>query len=186
MLTLIIYLLLKKCNYIIILVCNSEGRRLIVFNIGDSIAYPMHGAGVITEIEEKEVLGECCSYYHVSLPYSKMHVMVPVENSDKVGVRAIICEDDIDEVLNVLGGESDKMSNNWNRRFRENTERLRTGDIYEVAGVVRNLVRSDRVKKLSTGEKKLLGNAKQILESELVLAGGLTLDEADKLVEANI
>ena len=112
--------------------------------------------------------------------------MVPVENSDKVGVRAIICEDDIDEVLNVLGGESDKMSNNWNRRFRENTERLRTGDIYEVAGVVRNLVRSDRVKKLSTGEKKLLGNAKQILESELVLAGGLTLDEADKLVEANI
>lgn len=157
-----------------------------MFNVGDSIAYPMHGAGVITEIEEKEVLGECCSYYHVSLPYSKMHVMVPVENSDKVGVRAIICKDDIDEVLNVLGGESDKMSNNWNRRFRENTERLRTGDIYEVAGVVRNLVRSDRVKKLSTGEKKLLGNAKQILESELVLAGGLTLDEADKLVEANI
>lgn len=157
-----------------------------MFNIGDSIAYPMHGAGVITEIEEKEVLGECCSYYHVSLPYSKMHVMVPVENSDKVGVRAIICKDDIDEVLNVLGGESDKMSNNWNRRFRENTERLRTGDIYEVAGVVRNLVRSDRVKKLSTGEKKLLGNAKQILESELVLAGGLTLDEVDKLVEANI
>ena len=157
-----------------------------MFNIGDSITYPMHGAGVITEIEEKEVLGECCSYYHVSLPYSKMHVMVPVENSDKVGVRAIICKDDIDEVLNVLGGESDKMSNNWNRRFRENTERLRTGDIYEVAGVVRNLVRSDRVKKLSTGEKKLLGNAKQILESELVLAGGLTLDEADKLVEANI
>ena len=73
-----------------------------MFNIGDSIAYPMHGAGVITEIEEKEVLGECCSYYHVSLPYSKMHVMVPVENSDKGGVRAIICEDDIDEVLNVL------------------------------------------------------------------------------------
>ena len=153
-----------------------------MFNIGDSIAYPMHGAGVVTEIEEKEVLGEICRYYHVSLPYSKMHVMVPVDNSDKVGVRAIICKEDIQGVLN----ESDKMSNNWNRRYRENTEKLRTGDIYEVAGVVRNLVRSDRIKKLSTGEKKLLGNAKQILESELVLAGGLSLDEADSLVESNI
>ena len=157
-----------------------------MFNIGDSIAYPMHGAGVITEIEEKEVLGEICRYYHVSLPYSKMHVMVPVDNSDKVGVRAIICKEDIQGVLKVLGDESDKMSNNWNRRYRENTEKLRTGDIYEVACVVRNLVRSDRVKKLSTGEKKLLGNAKQILESELVLAGGLSLDEADSLVESNI
>ena len=115
-----------------------------MFNIGDSIAYPMHGAGVVTEIEEKEVLGEICRYYHVSLPYSKMHVMVPVDNSDKVGVRAIICKEDIQGVLNVLGDESDKMSNNWNRRYRENTEKLRTGDIYEVAGVVRNLVRSDR------------------------------------------
>ncbi|WP_456079986.1 CarD family transcriptional regulator, partial [Mogibacterium sp.] len=101
-------------------------------------------------------------------------------------VRAIICKEDIQGVLNVLGDESDKMSNNWNRRYRENTEKLRTGDIYEVAGVVRNLVRSDRIKKLSTGEKKLLGNAKQILESELVLAGGLSLDEADSLVESNI
>ena len=150
-----------------------------MFNIGDSIAYPMHGAGVVTEIEEKEVLGEICRYYHVSLPYSKMHVMVPVDNSDKVGVRAIICKEDIQGVLKVLGDKSDKMSNNWNRRYRENTEKLRTGDIYEVACVVRNLVRSDRV-------KKLLGNAKQILESELVLAGGLSLDEADSLVESNI
>ncbi|WP_456079739.1 CarD family transcriptional regulator, partial [Mogibacterium sp.] len=98
-----------------------------MFNIGDSIAYPMHGAGVVTEIEEKEVLGEICRYYHVSLPYSKMHVMVPVDNSDKVGVRAIICKEDIQGVLNVLGDESDKMSNNWNRRYRENTEKLRTG-----------------------------------------------------------
>ena len=75
-----------------------------MFNIGDSIAYPMHGAGVVTEIEEKEVLGEICRYYHVSLPYSKMHVMVPVDNSDKVGVRAIICKEDIQGVLNLITG----------------------------------------------------------------------------------
>lgn len=157
-----------------------------MFQVGDNIAYPMHGAGTITLIDEKEVLGETHKYYHVTLPYSKMTVMVPVNNSDLIGVREIIGQEQIQSVLDVLESDTDPMPTNWNRRFRDNTEKLKTGDIYTVAGVVRNLVRNDRTKKLSTGEKKLLSNAKQILESELVLAGGYTLEDADELVESHI
>ena len=157
-----------------------------MFQVGDNIAYPMHGAGTITLIDEKEVLGETHKYYHVTLPYSKMTVMIPVDNSDRIGVREIIDQEQIQGVLDVLESDTDPMPTNWNRRFRENTEKLKTGNIYTVAGVVRNLVRSDRTKKLSTGEKKLLSNAKQILESELVLAGGYTLEDADELVESHI
>ena len=157
-----------------------------MFQVGDNIAYPMHGAGTITLIDEKEVLGETHKYYHVTLPYSKMTVMIPVDNSDRIGVREIIGQEQIQGVLDVLESDTDPMPTNWNRRFRENTEKRKTGIIYTVAGVVRNLVRSDRTKKLSTGEKKLLSNAKQILESELVLAGGYTLEDADELVESHI
>lgn len=157
-----------------------------MFCVGDSIAYPMHGAGVITSIDEKEVLGEKHSYYSVELLGSKMTVLVPVDNSDRVGVRSVICMDDLPKVIEVLEAESDPMPNNWNRRYRDNTEKLKTGDIYMVAAVVRNLVRSDRTKKLSTGEKKLLATAKQILESELMLAGGYTIEQADELVESHI
>lgn len=157
-----------------------------MFNVGDSIAYPMHGAGIIASIEEKVVLGEKHSYYSVELLGSKMTVLVPVDNSDKVGVRSVIGVDEIAKVIEVLEAESEPMPNNWNRRYRDNTDKLKSGDIYTVAGVVRNLVRSDRSKKLSTGEKKLLGTAKQILESELMLAGGYSIEEADELVESHI
>ncbi|MBQ6621519.1 MAG: CarD family transcriptional regulator [Mogibacterium sp.] len=157
-----------------------------MFDIGTNIAYPMHGAGTILNIEEKEVLGEKRDYYFVNLPHSKMTVMIPVDNSEAVGVRPIIGPPEIPSVLDVLGAPSDPMPGNWNRRYRDNTEKLRTGDIYIVASVVRNLVRSDRTKKLSTGEKKLLGTAKQILESELMLAVGITREEADELVESHI
>lgn len=156
------------------------------FKVGDYIVYPMYGAGIITDIEEKDFLGESRTYYSVSLPYSRMEASVPVDNCDRLGVRAIIDRSRIDEVLVVLNGESEKMNPNWNKRYRENTERMQTGDILEVAAVVRNLVRTDRAKPLSTGEKKLLGTAKQILESELIYSGGYTMEEADALVESNI
>ena len=156
------------------------------FKIGDHIVYPMYGAGIITDIEEKDFLGEARTYYSVSLPYSRMDASVPVDNCEKLGVRAVIDPSRIDEVLEVLGGDTEKMNPNWNKRYRENTERMQTGDILEVAAVVRNLVRTDRNKPLSTGEKKLLGTAKQILESELIYSGGYTMEEADRLVEANI
>ena len=157
-----------------------------MFKVGDYIVYPMYGAGIITEIVEKDFLGEMRTYYNVSLPYCRMEASVPVDNCEKLGVRAVIDQSRIDEVIEVLKGETEPMNPNWNKRYRENTERMQTGDILEVAAVVRNLVRTDRAKPLSTGEKKLLGTAKQILESELIYSGGYTMDEADELVESNI
>lgn len=157
-----------------------------MFSIGDNIVYPMYGAGIITDIVEKDFLGEKRSYYCVSLPYCRMEAQVPVDNCDKLGVRDIIEKDRIEEVITVLNGEAEPMNPNWNKRYRDNTDRMRTGDILEVAAVVRNLVRTDRIKPLSTGEKKLLATAKQILASELIYAGGYTMDEADDLVESNI
>ena len=157
-----------------------------MFKIGDNIVYPMYGAGTITDIVEKDFLGETRSYYCVDLPYCRMEASVPVDNCEKLGVRDIIDQSRIQEVMQVLKGETEKMNPNWNKRYRENTERMQTGDILEVAAVVRNLVRNDRVKPLSTGEKKLLSTAKQILESELVYSGGFTMEEADEMVEFNI
>jgi CarD family transcriptional regulator len=158
-----------------------------MFNIGDLIVYPMYGAGIITEIVEKDFLGEMRVYYNVSLPYCRMEASVPVDNCEKLGVRPVIDSSRIPEVIEVLKGKTEPMNPNWNKRYRENTDRMQTGDILEVAAVVRNLVRTDRSKPLSTGEKKLLSNAKQILESELIYAGGYTtMEEADEMVESNI
>ncbi len=157
-----------------------------MFKVGDRIVYPMYGAGVITGVVEKDFLGEARTYYNVSLPYCRMEASVPVDNCEKLGVRHIIDPARIKEVVCVLKKDTEKMNPNWNKRYRENTERMQTGDILEVAAVVRNLVRTDRKKPLSTGEKKLLSTAKQILESELVYSGGYTMEEADELVEYNI
>ena len=115
-----------------------------------------------------------------------MKASVPVDNCEKLGVRAVIDQSRIDEVIDVLKDETEEMNPNWNKRYRENTERIQTGDIMEVAAVVRNLVRKDRAKPLSTGEKKLLSTAKQILQSELIYSGGYTMEEADDLVESHI
>ena len=157
-----------------------------MFKVGDYIVYPMYGAGIITEIVEKDFLGEMRTYYNVSLPYCRMEASVPVDNTEKLGVRSIIDPGRIEEVIAELRKDTEPMNPNWNKRYRENTERMQTGDILEVAAVVRNLVRTDRQKPLSTGEKKLLSTAKQILESELVYSGGYTMEEADEMVESNI
>ena len=157
-----------------------------MFKIGDYIVYPMYGAGIITEIVEKDFLGEMRTYYNVSLPYCRMEASVPVDNCEKLGVRPIIDPGRIEEVMEVLKGETEPMNPNWNKRYRENTERLQTGDIMEVAAVVRNLVRTDRKKPLTKKKKKLLSTAKQILESELIYSGGYTMEEADGMVESSI
>jgi CarD family transcriptional regulator len=157
-----------------------------MFIIGDRIVYPMHGAGVIEQIEEKQILGEVREYYILKVPCGDMKIMIPIESSQEVGVRAIISTDKIDEVLDVLRAESSEMSNNWNRRYRENMEKLKTGDIYNVAEVVRNLMRTDKEKKLSTGEKKMLSNAKQILISEIILVKDIDHDAAEKIINSAV
>lgn len=154
-----------------------------MFNIGDKVVYPMHGAGVIEAIEEKEVLGQRQKYYIMKLPIGEMKVMVPMDNVEEVGLREIIDDDGVNKVMEVLKGDKSKMSTNWNRRYRANMEKIRSGDIFEVAEVVRNLAIRDAEKGLSTGERKMLDNARQILISELVLAQDSTEEQIEELLD---
>jgi len=157
-----------------------------MFTIGDKIVYPMHGAGVIEEIEEKKILGEIRKYYILRVPCGDMKIMIPVDSSNEIGVRSVVSDAELVKVLKTLEGESSQMSSNWNRRYRENMEKLKTGNVIEVAEVVRNLMRTDREKKLSTGEKKMLSNAKQILVSEIILIRDIDLNDACSMVERAI
>ncbi len=143
-----------------------------MFEIGDNIVYPNHGAGTIVDLEVKEVMGEEKEYFVMKLPIGDMKVMIPKDNVEEIGLRNVIDEEVVENVYKVLAGEQSEMSQNWNRRYRANTEKIKTGDVFEVAEVVRNLTIRDIVKGLSTGEKKMLGNSRQILISELVLAEG--------------
>lgn len=154
-----------------------------MFNIGDKIVYPMHGAGVIESIEEKEILGETRYYYVLRMPIGDMKVMVPVTNVSDIGLRKVIDEDSVNDVLHILGDTDTQMSSNWNRRYRSNLEKIKSGNIYELAEVVRNLTLRDKEKGLSTGEKKMLDNARQILISELVLAKDSKEDNIKSLLK---
>ena len=154
-----------------------------MFAIGDKVVYPMHGAGVIEAIEEKKILGEFRTYYILRVPFGDMTIMIPCDCTENVGVREVISKSEIIHVEEILQEDSTEMSENWNRRYRDNMEKLRSGEIPQICEVVRNLMRADRHRKLSTGEKKMLGNAKQILVSELILASEKDIDEVTILIE---
>lgn len=163
----------------------SFERRTQMFNVGDYIVYPMHGAGTIDAIEEKDILGEKQSYYILKMP-GEVKVMVPVDKAEKVGVRNIIDETSAEKVFEILEEDQTEMSTNWNKRYRDNMDKMKSGDIYEVADVVRNLSFKQKEKGLSTGEKKMLINAKQILVSELVLAEHSSYEEMEGIVDNKI
>ncbi len=154
-----------------------------MFTVGDKVVYPMHGAGTIQTIEEKQVLGETRAYYILRIPYGNLQVMVPVQGSDAAGLRPIVSEATVHDVMDVLAAASTPMEENWNRRYRENMDKLRSGDPSKVAEVIRNLMRVEREKRLSTGEKKLLANARQILASEIVLVSGVTEEAAMDMID---
>ena len=156
-----------------------------MFNVGDKIVYPMHGAGTIDAIEEKDILGEKQDYYIIKMP-GEVKVMVPISKASDIGVRSVIDKSEAGKVLEVLEANETEMSNNWNKRYKENMEKMKSGSIYEVADVVRNLSYKQKEKGLSTGEKKMLNNAKQILVSELVLAEHASENEVENLVENKI
>ena len=156
-----------------------------MFNVGDKVVYPMHGAGEIISIEERDILDESQTYYIIKMP-GEVTAMVPTSKAEEIGVRNIIDKDSADKVIHVLEQESTEMSMNWNKRYRDNMEKMKTGNIYEVADIVRNLSFKQKEKGLSTGEKKMLLNAKQILVSELVLAEQEDLDNIELLVEDKI
>ena len=156
-----------------------------MFNVGDKVVYPMHGAGTIDSIEEKDVLGEKQSYYILKMP-SDVKVMIPTAKAEEVGVRNIIDKQSAEKVFKILGQDETEMDKNWNKRYRDNMDKLKSGDIYEIADVVRNLSFKQKEKGLSTGEKKMLTNAKQILVSELVLAEHSNKDEMEEMVDNKI
>lgn len=148
-----------------------------MFSVGDRVVYPMHGAGVIEAIEEKEILGAWKRYYVMKLPLGEMKVLIPTDNIAQVGLRGVIKKNEVSQVFIVLQGEQPEMSTNWNRRYRNHLEKIKSGDIFEVAEVVRNLMLRDREKGLSTGESKMLDTARQILVSELILVQGVEQHE---------
>ena len=156
-----------------------------MFNIGDKVVYPMHGAGIIEGIEEKNVLGEKQNYYVIKMP-GEVKVMVPTAKAADVGVRDIIDSNTASKVFQVLETNSTQMDVNWNKRYRDNMEKMKSGDIYEVADVVRNLSFKQKEKGLSTGEKKMLLNAKQILVSELTLAENSKKEDIEAMVNSKI
>ena len=156
-----------------------------MYNVGDKVVYPMHGAGVIDSIEEKEILGEKQSYYILKMP-GEVKVMVPISTAEQHGIRNVIDKNEAERVINVLEQDETEMEKNWNKRYRDNMDKMKSGHIYEIADVVRNLSFKQKEKGLSTGEKKMLHNAKQILVSELVLAEHATQDEVEELVDNKI
>lgn len=156
-----------------------------MFSVGDKIVYPMHGAGTIDAIEEKDILGEKQAYYIIKMP-GEVKVMVPTTKAEEIGVRNIISKENAGKVFQILEENETEMSNNWNKRYRDNMEKMKSGDIYEVADVVRNLSFKQKEKGLSTGEKKMLNNAKQILVSELVLAEHASQEEVENLIDNKI
>jgi len=153
-----------------------------MFSIGDMIYYPRHGAGIIEGIEEKEVLGEKCKYYVIRIALGDMKVMVPINKTEFHGIRNITSKDRIDDIYNILSGETSCMCKNWSKRYRENEAIIRKGDIFEISELVKNLTVADRGKKLSTGEKRMLENVRQLLVSELMLM----LDEPYEKIEEKI
>ncbi|MBQ2312043.1 MAG: CarD family transcriptional regulator [Firmicutes bacterium] len=157
-----------------------------MFTVGDKVVYPMHGAGLVEKIEDRQILGETRAYYIIRIKGGNMQVMVPVRGAEDIGLRYVVDPKEFDEIYKVLGSESTPMDENWNRRNRDNMEKLKTGDPEQVAEVIRNLVRVDRVKKLSTGEKKLLNTAKQILCSEMTMVLNVNDSAALALIDGSI
>ena len=157
-----------------------------MFNVGDKIVYPMHGAGTIDAIENKNILGEEQAYYVIKMP-GEVKVMVPTNKAEQIVVRSVINKEEANKVIAVLEHNETEMSQNWNKRYRDNMDKMKSGDIYEVADVVRNLAFKQKEKGgLSTGEKKMFSNARQILISELVLAEHASEEEVEKMIDNKI
>ena len=154
-----------------------------MYSIGDKVVYPMYGAGIIESIEEQEFQGEVSKYYVMKMPMGDLKVMIPMISAEKIGIRDVIDDKEADKVMQKFSSLETECSLSWNKRYRENMLKIKSGDIYEVAGVVKMLMCRDREKGLSTGEKKMLTNAKQILVSELVLAKNITQEEIETLFE---
>ena len=158
----------------------AEPLPHIEFEIGDNVVYPHHGAGKVIRKEVKDILGEKREYLTIKILHNDMTVMVPCENAGRAGLRRVIGEEAVNKVLGVLRDEVSEMPKNWNRRFKHNREKIKTGDVYELAEVVRNLAIRENEKGLSTGEKQMYTRSKKILASELMYALEMEEDEVEE------
>ena len=155
-----------------------------MFEVGDKVVYPHHGAGTVVKKEKREILGQTREYLTIQILHNDMTVNVPVENAEQVGLRTVIDEDLVNTVVKALTAGESEMPKNWNRRFKHNRDKMKTGDIFELAEVVKNLSLRDHEKGLSTGEKQMFVKAKKILASELMYAKAVDEEEAAEWLES--
>lgn len=153
-----------------------------MYQIGDKVVHPMHGAGVIDSIVRKKVAGKVQDYYLLKLSTGSMMVMIPTEHSDEIGVRPVVSGQEATHILSEMEDIQVDMTSNWNQRYRENMLRIKSGNLLEVAKVVKGLMYRETQKGLSTGERKMLHSAKQILISELVLAQSMPYEAIEERV----
>ena len=156
----------------------------MTYSVGDTVVYPHHGAAVIEKRERRNLQGEERDYLVLRLTYGDLTLMVPADATDEVGLRNVVSKPEVDQVMEVLKRRDGSMPTNWSRRFKANYEKLRSGDIFQVAEVVRNLALRERDKGLSAGEKRMLTKSKQILVSELAAAIKKSEEETEALLDA--
>ncbi len=157
-----------------------------MYDVGDKIVYPMYGAGVIEAIEEKEVLGKKQMYYVMRISASDMTVMIPMAKCDDIGVRFVIDKKEAASVLEAFRNAPITDDSNWNKRHRDNMLKIKSGDVYQVLEVVKDLMYRDKSKGLSTSERKMLSNAKQILVSELVLSDVADEEDIESIISDTV
>jgi CarD family transcriptional regulator, regulator of rRNA transcription len=154
-----------------------------MFKVGDTVVCPNHGAGRILEVVEQDFQGTNRRYYSIQILHNDMNIKLPVDGCSTAGVRPVIREDMVEEVIGVLRDDATKMPLNWNHRVKHNREKIGTGDVFELADVVRNLALRESEKGLSTGEKQMFGRVKRMLASELMYAKSMRLDDAESFLD---
>ena len=157
-----------------------------MFKIGDKVFYPMYGAGTIEGVEERKILGEKRTYFSMKMPIDEAVAMIPTDTCESIGVRYIISKKEALDALAAFKAEPITEDESWNKRHRENMEKLRTGDIHQLVGVVKGLMVRDKKKGLSTSERKMLGVAKQMFVSEIVLAGSASRNDVESILEDTV
>ncbi len=157
-----------------------------MYKIGAKVVYPLHGVGVISSIEDKTVLGETRSYYIIKLSISDMTVMIPITRSDELGLRSVVTSRDVKEALRLIEGETTEMDEDWKTRYQHNFEKIKSGSIFDVAEVVRNLFHRNRIKELSIMEKKLYENAFRLLVDEISYVKNMRKDDVQNIVSERL
>jgi CarD family transcriptional regulator len=153
-----------------------------MFAKGDKIVYPLYGAGIIEELEQREIDGETLTYYVLLIPVGNLKIMIPANKTEQLGIRGIYGKDEIVRIITEVTGEPVDMPENWNQRYKENMERIKSGKLAEVALVFRNLLLRERDRGLSTAEKKMMTTAKQIILSEMILSQNVEKAEAEEML----